>query len=82
MEKTKNSIQDNKPKIYSKDLLEALYYHPYTKILFIENTLGVTRKTASNYLKELESIGVLTSYKKGREVYYVHDELFDLFRNV
>jgi len=82
MEKTKNTIQENKPKIYSKDLLEALFYHPYTKISFIEDTLSVTRKTASNYLKELESIGVLTSHKKGREVYYVHDELFDLFRNV
>ena len=81
MEDTKNIIQESKPKIYSKDLLEALFYHPYTKITFIEETMEVTRKTASNYLKELESLGILTANKKGREVYYVHDKLFNLFRN-
>lgn len=81
MEDTKDIIQANKPKIYSKDLLEALFYHPYTKITFIEETMGVTRKTASNYLKELESLGILTANKKGREVYYVHDKLFNLFKN-
>lgn len=82
MEQTKDLILENKTKIYSKDLLEALFYNPYTKISFIEDALGVTRKTASNYLKELESIGILTAHKKGRDIYYVHDKLFDLFRNV
>ncbi|MBU3013690.1 hypothetical protein KO488_02895 [Poseidonibacter lekithochrous] len=54
MKKTKNKIQENKPKIYSKDLLESLFYHPYTKISFIEGILSVTRKTASSYLTYLE----------------------------
>jgi Fic family protein len=82
MDKTKNTIQESKPKIYSKDLLEALFYHPYTKRAFIEEHLNISRPTATSYLKELEKIGVLTAEKKGRDIYYVHNELFDLFRDM
>jgi len=82
MDKTKNIIQENKPKIYSKDLLEALFYHPYTKRAFIEEHLNVSRPTATSYLKELEKIGILTAQKKGRDIYYVHNKLFDLFRDM
>ena len=82
MNKTKNIIQENKPKIYTKDLLEALFYHPYTKRIFIEKHLNISRPTATSYLNELEKMGILTSHKKGREVYYVHNELFNLFRDM
>ena len=82
MEKTKDIILDNKPKIYSKDLLEALFYHPYTKRVFIEEQLNVSRPTATNYLKELENIGILSSQKIGKDVFYVHGELFDLFKDM
>lgn len=34
MDETKNIILEQKPKIYSKDLPEALFYHPYTKRVF------------------------------------------------
>ncbi len=79
---TKETIQINKPKIYSKDLLEALFYHPYTKRAFIEKHLKVSRPTASNYLKELESMGILSSQKIGKELFYVHNKLFELFKNM
>lgn len=82
MEKTKEMMLEKAPKIYSKDLLEALFYHPYTKRVFIEEQLNVSRPTATNYLKELEAMGVLSSQKIGKEVFYVHDELFNLFKNV
>jgi len=82
MEKTKNIIQEQKPKIYSKDLLEALFYHPYTKRIFIEEQLNISRPTAANYLKELENIGILSSQKIGKDIFYVHDELFDLFKDM
>jgi len=82
MEKTKHIIKEKKPKIYSKDLVEALFYHPYTKRTFIEEYLGITRPTAISYLKELESMGIITAHKKGREVFYVHNELFRLFQKV
>ena len=82
MKKTKEIIKMNKPKIYSKDLVEALFFHPYTKRAFIEEHLNISRPTATNYLKELELMGILRSEKRGREVFYVHDELFKVFQNV
>jgi len=82
MDETKDTIKQNKPKIYSKDLLEALFYHPYTKRAFIEEHLHVSRPTATNYLKELEGMGILSSQKIGKEVFYVHNKLFDLFKNM
>ena len=82
MEETKELILEKKPKIYSKDLIESLFYHPYTKRVFIEEQLNVSRPTATSYLKELENIGILSSQKIGKEVFYIHNKLFELFKNV
>ncbi|WP_310441609.1 Fic family protein [Sulfurimonas sp.] len=82
MNKTKDTILEKKPKIYSKDLLEALFYHPYTKRVFLEEQLNISRPTATSYLRELESMGILSSQKIGKEVFYIHNELFDLFKNM
>ena len=82
MYETKNIIIEQKPKIYSKDLLEALFYHPYTKRVFIEEQLNISRPTATNYLNELEKLGILSSKKIGKEVFYVHNKLFELFKDM
>ena len=82
MYETKNIIIEQKPKIYSKDLLEALFYHPYTKRVFIEEQLNVSRPTATNYLNNLEKLGILSSRKIGKEVFYVHNKLFELFKDM
>ena len=82
MNETKNIIIEQKTKIYSKDLLEALFYHPYTKRAFIEEQLNVSRPTATNYLNELEKLGILSSKKIGKEVFYVHNKLFELFKDM
>ena len=82
MNETKNRIIEQKPKIYSKDLLEALFYHPYTKRAFIEEQLNVSRPTATNYLNDLEKLGILSSKKIGKEVFYVHNKLFELFKDM
>lgn len=81
MDATKEKISKELPKIYSKDLLELLYSHPYTKIGFIVDALGVTRKTASSYLKAIEDIGIIKSVKMGRDVYFVNTALFELLKN-
>jgi Fic family protein len=70
------------PKIYSQDLLNNLFRHPYTKIEFVVRELQVTRITATRYLNELVRIGLLTKHKKGKENFYVNDALFDLLLNV
>jgi len=80
IEDTKLKIKTQLPKIYSKELLELLFVHPYTKINFLVKELEMTRKTASSYLNQLEEIGVLETIKMGREVYFVNVELFKLLQ--
>ncbi len=80
MQKMKHSMRQEFPKIYSKDLLELLFKHPYTKIAFLVDELGVTRKTAASYLRTLEEAGILESVRAGREVYFVNRELFELLK--
>ncbi len=82
MQETKKTIIEKKQKIYSKDLLEALFYHPYTKRVFIEEQLNVSRPTATNYLKELEKMEILSSKKIGKEIFYVHNRLYELFKDM
>jgi len=81
MKETKHDLREQLPKLYSKDLLELLFRHPYTKINFLVDELGVTRKTAATHLRAIEEIGVLDSMKIGREVYFVNKKLFSLLQN-
>jgi len=80
MNKTKNLIKEKLPKIYSKDLVEILFMHPYTKIEFLVNGLGIARQTASIYLNELETIGILYKMKIGRSIFFINKELFDMLK--
>ena len=65
-------------KFYSQDLLNNLFQHPYTKIEFIENDLGVSRITAANYLNKLAEDGILIKRKLGTGNYYVNHKLYKL----
>lgn len=73
-------VQEMAPKIYRKELVELLFEQPYSKIEFVVNKLGVERKAASRYLKELEDIGVLESQKVGRETLYINRELIEILK--
>ena len=78
---TKKQIQDKLPKIYSKDLLEVLFLHPYTKIDFlVNNNIVTTRQSASTYLKELEKIGILSSTKIGRSKFFINIKLYNMLK--
>jgi Fic family protein len=80
MRETKSTIKRELPKIYSKDLVEILFMHPYTKIEFLVNGLGVTRKTASKYLNELEKIGILKSIQIKNSKFFINEELFYILK--
>jgi len=80
MEQTKEKIKSKLPKIYSKDLIEILFTHPYTKIEFLVDGLSITRKTASKYLQELSDIGEVKSVKIGRSKFFVNTKLFALLQ--
>lgn len=75
----KRAIKSQYPKIYSKDLLENLFKHPYTRIEYLQNDLGVTYATARNYLEVLNKGGFLSKQKIGKSNYYVNPSLFELF---
>lgn len=78
----KRRLRTDLPRLYSQDLLNNLFRHPYTKIEFIENELRVTRKTASRYLNQLVGKGYLRLIKIGRTNFYLNDPLIELFLNV
>jgi Fic family protein len=59
-------------KFYSQDLINNLFMHPYTKIEFVENDLGVSRLTATKYLDALDAAGFVKKQKVGRSNYYVN----------
>ena len=80
MNETSDKVKRELPKIYSKDLVEILFMHPYTKIEFLMNGMNLHRDTASKYLRELESIGILESIKIGRSKFFVNVELFDILK--
>lgn len=82
MLKYKHKMKEDLPKIYSQDLLNNLFRHPYTKIDFVMEELQVTRNTAMKYLDELVQIGLLSKHKKWKDNYYMNDALFDLLLNV
>ena len=65
-------------KFYSQDLLNNLFKHPYTKIEFVVNDLGVSRITASKYLTKLSNDGLLRKEKLGTGNYYVNEKLIEL----
>lgn len=73
-------VQEKAPKLYRKELVELLFEQPYSKIEFVVNKLGVERKAASRYLKELEDIGIVESQKVGRETLYINKELIEILK--
>ena len=81
MSEFKRDIRDNLSKIYSQDLLNNLFRHPYTRIEFVMKELSISRPTASSYLKQLEARGLVVKLKLGRENFYLNEKLFDLLIN-
>lgn len=79
MQDYKNTLRERLPKIYSQELLNNLFSHPYTKIEFVMNDLQVSRLTATKYLDQLVAIGLITKEKIGRANYYINQPLFALF---
>ena len=81
MNNTKKILKDKLPKIYSKDLLELLFFEFYTKNEYIRAKLNISRQTATSYLKQLEEVGILSSEKIGKEIIYKNISLFKIAEN-
>jgi Fic family protein len=83
MENVRERVQRDAPGIYSKDLIEVIFRHPYTKIQFLVDAHIAKRQTASNYLQQLASphLGILREHQAGREKYYINDALLHELRH-
>ena len=66
--------------MYSKDLVENLFKHPYTKIEFVMNDLQVSKPTATQYLNKLIKLGLLKKEKHWKTNYYINEQLYELFK--
>ena len=76
MEEVRELVQREAESIYSKDLVEAIFMQPYTKIAFLVEAGIAKRQTASRYLQTLAAMGILREEQVGREKYYINDALF------
>ena len=66
---------------YKHELLNNLFFHPYTKIEFICSDMSVQRKTAAKYLNLIVEAGLLEKVKIGKENLYINSKLCELFLN-
>lgn len=64
---------------YNHELLNGLFYHPYTKIGHVESNMQVSRQTASKYLDKIVGLGLLKKEKFGKENYYINTRLRNMF---
>lgn len=82
MDKTIGRARERLPKTtYSKELIELLFVQPYTKIDHLVRNNVAERRTASKYLKQLEDIGVLESFRSWKQIIYINRELMELLRH-
>jgi Fic family protein len=72
IEQVRIRLQHERPRIYSKDLVELIFRAPYTKLSVLEDAGLAQRVTAAKYLRELVSLGVLEEHRVGKELYFLN----------
>lgn len=82
MQHHKHVLREKLPKIYSQDLINNMFCHPYTKIDFVATELQIRRQTAARYLDEIVNIGLLSKHKLGKDNYYLNVDLYKLLSSV
>jgi len=61
----------------SQELVERLFVQPYVKTEHLVKAGIAERRTATKYLRQLEGIGVLESFRVWRETLFVNRGLYD-----
>jgi len=75
-------MNEKLPKIYSKQIVDAIYFEFYTKNIYFMQYLNISRSTATKYLKLLVKEGFLIEEKIGKQVIYKNTALFNLVDNL
>ncbi|HAL0367743.1 TPA: Fic family protein [Escherichia coli] len=75
MAETTEYVREKLSKIYTHELVQALFAQPYCRIDNLVERGVAKRQTASTYLKQLVEIGVLEEMSVGREKLYINTRL-------
>lgn len=78
MSDIKQRLRAQLPRLYSQDLLNNLFRHPYTRIEFVQRDLSVSRQTAARYLRQLTQAGLVQEHNHGKQVYFINAPLVQL----
>ncbi|WP_246681548.1 hypothetical protein [Candidatus Tokpelaia sp.] len=77
----KHRLRQELPNLYSQDLLNNVFRHPYTRTEFVAKDLKKSRQTAAKYLEELAAKDFVKKCTIGRNNYYINTPLVQLFLN-
>ena len=75
---TSEYVRQERPKIYSHELINQIFMQPYCRIQNIVEADIVKRQAASRHLGGLAEIGVLEARKIGRDKLFIHPKLLRL----
>lgn len=78
MAEYKSRLKQDHPKLYSHELVNNLFRHPYTRIDYVIDEVGVGRQTAGRYLDQLAQSGLIQKVKVAQSNYYINVPLVEL----
>lgn len=78
MENASSIIKEKLPNIYTRELVEYLFYDFYTRNEYLCKNIHISRNTATKYLNSLCDIGVLIEENVGRNKIYKNAYLYSL----
>ena len=77
-EHTTEHVRTRLPKTYSRELVDVIFEQPYCRIGNLVDKGIAQRQTASRYLKDLVTLGVLREMQAGKEKLFIHPKLMQL----
>ena len=78
MDATVKHVSRERPKIYSRELVELIFTQPYCRIANIVDAGLANRATASKHLKQLAQLGLLKERREGRENLFINVRFLEL----
>lgn len=82
MQEYKQLLRPKFGKAYKQELLNNLFFHPYTKTDFLAEEMQIERRTAAKYLEQMVDMGLLEKVKIWRTNYYINKALVSLFMQI
>ncbi|RYF12252.1 MAG: Fic family protein, partial [Deltaproteobacteria bacterium] len=78
MRNTSHEVRNRAPRIWSRDLMDVVFTHPYCRVNNVVDATQVTRQTAVVHLRGLCDLGILREVKEGRSKLFINRPLMQL----